>query len=261
MPESVSKGVWGDNVDVPTWREHTDHTNWLKELNKGLGWHEGRLNDHDGKIADLYKKEWEDKRAYNQRMDNIDKRIQEVCKRNEARIGNLPQEMRNIFSKVLKETLTDQLTTFAGLLEQLREERKHTMKQLADLQKLCTIAEEKSKKAWDELSKFRTLRHEADIELEKLKKEYAEAEKRFNSSEKERAEQRQQLESVKEDCAEQCEKIQKLEDNLNEVRGIGEKLKKDFPKLIDTFKELIPIPRRFVRFLFVKKNDTTDSEN
>ena len=138
-----------------------------EEFNNGIVKdHEVRLNDHDGKISDLYKKVGENKTAHNQRMDNIDGWIKKI----ETRVDGMPQTVREALEQVIRETFDDKLKCFAKQVEVLREERKQISAQLEGLRK----EREETKSQLDAL---RSQCAEARTQLEKLTEQLTEAKK------------------------------------------------------------------------------------
>ena len=171
-----------------------------EEFNKGIVRdHEARMNDHDGKISDLYKKEGENKAAHNQRMDNIDGWIKKI----ETRVDGMPQTLRDVLEQVAKETFDDKLDCFAKQVEELREERKQISTQLEELRK-------------------------------------------------ERDESKSQLDALRSQSAEVKAQLESLSKQLSEAKKIEDEMKNDFSMQVAEFKMMVPVPKKFAKFLFVK---------
>lgn len=145
------------SVDVVT---HEEFNNGIVKDN------EARLNDHDGKISELYKKVGENKATHNQRMDNIDGWIKKI----ETRVDGMPQTLREALEQVVKGTFDDKLKCFAKQVEVLREEREQISAQLERLR-------QERQETKSQLDVLRSQCAEAKAQLKKLTEQLADAKK------------------------------------------------------------------------------------
>ena len=89
-------------------------------------------------------------------------------------------------------------------------------------------------------------------QVEVLREERMQISAQLEELRKERDESKSQLDALRSQSAEVKAQLESLSKQLSEAKKIEDEMKDDFSMQVAEFKMMVPVPKKFAKFLFVK---------